>query len=480
MRALVIAMIISSGAFITYDIDNSLTRLIPDKETQNSIPAIMRFYGNIERGDGAREFFAYMGKCMDSFDLDEFYESSYFTTNETGFRTFTFHGSNELDHIKLDIYKPGYDNFGKPECGEFFSEYGLKRNEAKDNNGIKSFSFYIKSKTSWGSLSLLNILSFFEGFLKVFDPDNIARLPDPPASPVFPHLTGYNRKVCDAYYMTFPGTTAYLDRYCTAPPLLEIKNHNGVSYTHVKAKLIYKQDVIKKEYPLLEDYFKELSGNFKININLLSGKGHSLCKFEINGMDYMTADVYTRGGEIIPFDINGMPRFDEAFSMEKITNLDFLAEVGMDVKQFGLRVGMTMIFFGNYYRTRNKEMLGYKLIEVKNIITGNFLNVIPFEVLDTVTMGNIDEFMKEFTAMLINANKGKGTFLLHKWTKDDPGDVINNYYLSTEILDNFFIRFGMKMFSNRFEGKKDARLQMGELLRKFFVAFIDDVNDKEI
>ena len=55
MRALAIAIIISSGAFITYDIENSFTKLIPDKETQNSIPAIMRFYGNIERGDGARE-----------------------------------------------------------------------------------------------------------------------------------------------------------------------------------------------------------------------------------------------------------------------------------------------------------------------------------------------------------------------------------------------------------------------------------------
>ena len=238
----------------------------------------------------------------------------------------------------------------------------------------------------------------------MFDPHNINKMEEPPRSPVFPQLTGYNRKVCDSYFKSFPKTTAYLDKYCTAPPLLEIKSYKNIKYTHVTAKLIY-----KKDFPLLEEYFKEQSGKFKIKIDLLAASGRTICRFLIDGMD---------------------------------------------VKQYGLHVGMAMVFFGNYQKTAGRESLGYKLIDIKYIITGNLMNVVPFEVVDTMTMGNIDEFMKDYTKMLINANNGEGTFLMHKWTKDNSGNGINNSFLSSELLDNFFIRFGMKMFARRFKGKE--------------------------
>ncbi|MCP4762331.1 MAG: hypothetical protein GY870_11165, partial [archaeon] len=346
MRNIILIFLISTSAVFAYNFDDVSRDFATTKEKQTMIN-IINSYMSIQLDEQTKEFFSFFGDCMESFDFDEIYESSYFTSKKNGFRSLCFYGHNEPEYFKLDLVPSGYDHKPINLGGDFLAEFDLKKNESTILGRYQSFSAYLKSKAAWKNLSFMNVILLLEGMGKIFDPYNLKKLntPDTPlikklekdAPHVYTNLSKELRYVFNEYTRSFPNNANFLYRYfIPKSPLeiFEIKSYNKIPYTHINAKLPINIELIEKDYPDLADYLEDLRGNFKISLKFKTKTGHTIGNAIINSTESIDFEAYTRSGKIIPFDSNGKPFFNEEFSGSSMKNYKLNVEIGIELKQY--------------------------------------------------------------------------------------------------------------------------------------------------
>jgi hypothetical protein len=93
---------------------------------------------------------------------------------------------------------------------------------------------------------------------------------------------------------------------------------------------------------------------------------------------------------------------------------------------------------------------------------GRLANIIPSWLVDFIIPVNMTELIYEFALLMFKANNGEGTFLEFDWDLRDRKNVVANIGFSTELMNSFFLRFGLKIMNRNVALKK---LQKAELLK---------------
>ncbi len=490
MRNIIIFILIFSTSALAYNFDDVNREFIPTGKEMQSMVNIMNFYVKLQRDERAIEFFSFMRDCMEDFDFDEIYESSYLTPIDNGYHSLWFYGHNKPEFYELELPPTQKKQKQIKNSGDYIAELGLRKNDATLLGRYRSFSAYIKSETAWKDFSIRNVIFLLEGFAKVFDPTNIEKLnaPDSPllkqlekdAPVVYANISSDLRKVLNEYYKTNPNHSNFIYRYFvpTAPlEVFKIKKYNTIPYTHIKAKLPFNIELIERDFPDLADYMEDLRENFRVSVVLRTTTGNTLLKAVINSTVSMDLEIYTRLGKVVPFDSNGTPIFSEEFLGSKLKNYKCIAALGMMIKQFGLQVDMDIICDGEYKSNSSKTIMGGKITDSKSTISGNFLGFIPPAVINVLMPGNMDQLMSDYFEVLIKANNGEGSIGKFEWDTKKSNNVISYFDASTELLDCFLIRFGMKMVLSRFVKDEESRDQLEVFLKDFVMTWLTDIQN---
>ncbi len=281
------------------------------------------------------------------------------------------------------------------------------------------------------------------------------------------------------YTRSFPNNANFLYRYfIPKSPLeiFEIKSYNKIPYTHINAKLPINVELIEKDYPDLADYLEDLRGNFKISLKFKTKTGHTIGNAIINSTESIDFEAYTRSGKIIPFDSNGTPIFNEEFSGSSMKNYKLNVEIGIELKQYGLKGNVKLLCNGEYNKNPLKTTMHGNIIDIESSISGYLLGFIPPGFIDIMIPGNIEQLMSDYNHVILNANDGEGSFGVFKCDTRKPDDVIFSFNSSSEFMDCFLVRLGMRMLLMRFRADEDTREQMADFLKKIIMTFLKDIN----
>lgn len=86
-----------------------------------------------------------------------------------------------------------------------------------------------------------------------------------------------------------------------------------------------------------------------------------------------------------------------------------------------------------------------------------------------------DYLINDFTKVLVHANDGEGTTIKLEWDCSDRGNTIFHAHAVTEFLDNYIVKFILKV--RKFFQRNNEKLakESKEFRKKIIVAFKNDV-----
>ncbi|MDY6933343.1 MAG: hypothetical protein SVZ03_03875 [Spirochaetota bacterium] len=476
MKTVIITIIISSIGIVVYNFNDASRCLAPNKIAMESVMNIINAYPKMQRDKKAKEFLDFLGDRLDSFDFMDIYESSYLLPRDNGYRTLSFQGYNKPEVCLIKLTNIRFDQAHLLNAGDFISEFGLKKNN-QSIVGDRSFTTYMKSKTSWSHFSHMNLFTFLEGIAKTIDPTNVRNL-KPTASLLYTNLTDESRTVIDEFYKSFPNFSNFINRYISLLSLIKIKTYNKIPYTHLNSTGIFKKKMIKKDFPELADYLDDLYNKFKLYFELKNSNEHTILSLMSDSIESATVSLYTRSGKIIPFDNKGAPIFDEEFSLPNIKHAKYQAIMHFFMKKLGMKLNIESSAEAELLNTPTGVTIKGRLMKINNTISGRIFGIISPSLIDIFIPSNIDQLTKKFSRVMIEANNGEGSFLKHDWDTSDPNNVITHLLLKSEFLDKFFIRIGMRMMWRLFKPSIEAREDLERFIIQGFNALLLDMKNK--
>jgi len=186
--------------------------------------------------------------------------------------------------------------------------------------------------------------------------------------------------------------------------------------------------------------------------------------------------MLTRESKLIPFDDKGVPVFAEEFLISEVKDYDFTTHSDLFVNIFGIKFTTENINVKSHYHNEpGKGSLSLKLVNIdKTRLFGKADAGVPAWVKDLTLPENVDQFIHGFSRTLISANNGEGSVLNLEWDTSDPQNTIFHLRGSTELLDNFYIRFAAASIKYAFRTTGEARTELEALVMRTLNAIILD------
>lgn len=471
------ATVIASSSVPRDNFDTAYRKLVPDNNAITSFENILKAMGKLEKDERTKNFLDFFGECMESFDLKDLYESEYFQKTGDGYRAMCLKGCVLPDRFKIELVNPDYDKYQIKNSGDYVSEYALKKNETTILGNSKSYSALSRSKTSWKQFSYKNMVALVEALFRVVDPGNIKTL-EKSSAPLWCNLSGDSRPVMDEFYKSFPNIAKFLNKYFLMDSAFDVKTYNNIQYTHANIKGRFNFDQLEKDYPHVADYLEDLKDVIEATLILKTQTGHTWSRQVIKSTEYVTWDFYTRNGKLVPFDSNGNPVFEEEFSVTQSKDIIFIQIQKATARKFGLIVNGENTLHCEYHSTQTKGLITGKLLQTKGKVTGKIFGIFSPVFIDIMMPGNMDQLISDFVKVMVNANKGEGTNVRFEFDTSNPNDIVSNFYMATEMLDNFLIRLGMKISAGGFKTDEDTQEELRNFQDTMVAVMLTDIRNK--
>lgn len=452
-----------------YGFDDVILDTAPDDQGirafQELVDILKKILIQSERDRQSRNLLDYLGMSIGSFDFMELVNYPLFTDLPGGYRGVSIHGKN-LDAIyRLALSHVPYQEVPLDTNGNFIAEIGLRKNEESILQN-RSFSGYLRIKAATRQLSHRNFFAFFNGLLTYIDPANITHLRHH-QSPVFENLRGISRPVVDGAYASIPEYATLLDKYIHVDSLLVPKTHENIPYTHSRLRCSFKLEKLAQDYPKIAQTLEKLERVFKIHLVLMTATGKTLTEFYFHGEEnYISWDLFSKNGKLVPYDEEGTPCFDEALSLVDTRSYRFrvLGELFQNIHGLKFKTG-NVVLQGDYLDKNRHAHLNFKLIEKpETVVYGRGFYIVPRFFIDLVIPGNLDQHIEDFCYVLLRANNDTGTLINRSYDLTDPDQVKTQLLISSEFLDNLFIRFGLKLWQRQVLPGRQTRLEIKNLL----------------
>lgn len=479
MTGLMIAAIVSWVNIAAYTFNDTLRDIVPGGKGREAVKEIVGLlektdvhYRSDPETDALRKF---MRSTMENFDFNKIYESPYLKEMNNGFRGLTYQGCNTDAYYLLNFVTDNSDRCAESRIWDFTTHYALKKNGACITGG-RSFICSIDSTTATGRYSHRNALLFVEALLKVIDPVNIRRL-HAPACGLYPDIQGESRNVIDEFYRLFPRVSELFSRYSLLRSFLTIKSHNGIPYTNLSLRYGYRLEALKKDFPELARSIKNIKGLYSINMKVKNDRGHTVLAIVFDSRDdVLGLALNTRGGMLIPWDDEGVPVFAEALALPAMRDITYSMAFDMLHDVHGLKfITDSVVVRCRYRDTPGKGQWTMALEDVsKTRITGSYYHIIPRWLIDMFVPSNMEQLVYDVSRVMLKANDGAGSMVSFEWNTRTPGKTTLRFNAVSEFIDNYFIKYGLRIWSKSTLSNRKLFTETRALTARFLEAFRSD------
>ncbi len=463
-----------------YTFDDMVKDIVPGRKGVDAVREItrivdrtsVRYHHDPETDD----FMKFFRKVLEKFDFMKLYESNYFTDRGNGFHGLTFHGCSMNDRYLESIAPPKDGRCGLSRIWDYSTEYALKKNDACMAGG-RSFIVSVNSVTATKRYSHRNAMRWAEGILKVIDTDNIRSL-NAPESTLYPEIGGISRKVINEFYRSFPKVSELFNRYSVIRSFLEVREHNGTPYTRLAFRYGYRIDNIKKDFPELGRSLANIEGFYRITMTVRNTANRTIMVIVFDtGEDALSLTLNTRRGKLLPCDEAGNPVFGEEISLTSLRDYPYRAAVEMVHNVHGLKFITDNMAVGfRYQDSPTRGSWTMKLEDVSRTrISGSYYRIIPGWMIDLFIPGNMEQLIYDVSRVMLKANDGSGSSVSFEWDTRDPDNVLLRFRAVSEFMDNYFLKYGLRVWSKKALADSRITREAKELRTRFLDAFRSDM-----
>ncbi|TGK29532.1 hypothetical protein EHQ12_17415 [Leptospira gomenensis] len=420
----------------------------------------------------ASEFHKYIETSLEKFELKKLYQSEFLQRSEDGTHRIAYRGTFSREGYTVKLEEKRSNSF-PPAFGDFSADFLLKHNP-KPFYGGNSYSGNLDLTTNLGPFTNKHALAALEILLKYLDSENVKKI-DAPATAIFRKVNPpESRKVLNDFSKSFPDLGKFLNYYFGLDSLLTFSETGKVGGEVAVTKFHFKGFLSKNlsdDYAELGDYIDSIKYLGWINVTIENPKGRTLAEFRL---DSKRPDVsfkfITKQGKIFPYDSKGTLFPEESFAISSLNRFPFQIRIALEANLYGLLLENSEILLsGVFVNFSDNGFLSLKILKVNPFdVSGGFSYVIPTWAIDFVIPGNLESIIREFTDTLVRANGDKGTKVVLSWNRE-LGKTFLRTHLESEFLDNFLIRFGLKIWNHKVLPSEEAR----EDIRNVFIRAVD-------
>ncbi|MCB1202104.1 MAG: hypothetical protein KDK41_15745 [Leptospiraceae bacterium] len=436
------------------------------QKTISVVDAFRNIMNGVTSTPRAKKFIEFISSSLEDFDFSEIHDSDWLKPSSNQFRAITLEGKHSGAKYILDVTEKAPQSLDISKTGNSSFQYAIRKNEKSVVEGSSSFGAQVNFRLASGHLNDKNVFQFLSNLLSLLDAENLNSLKPSPTK-YFSNQTKESRTLVDTAAGDFPSLMSFLNEYTSLASLVNIKEINGQKYTDFQMVGNLKESAVDKSYPEMMDWIDDLGDLVKIYFYLYDSAGNRIL--------YLTLDPETRelkfgfftaGGKIIPAARNGRPNFDAAFVPAELTSKSVTANVRISANISGLKFDTGYMTFNAVYRhTSGKGSINIKFANAPHMkMEGRFYKVVPVWLIDIAIPSNIEELMNKFVKVMLKGNNGKGTTATLKFQSANSAMHVVDGTVSTEILDNMFIRIGLKIWNRRFRPAEESLDDM----RRFF------------
>lgn len=424
----------------------------------------------------ALEFHKYIEASLEKFELKKLYHSEFLQKTEDGTHRVKYRGKFSSGGYKIHLEEKGVGNVSLSSFGDFSAQFDLKHNPKPlyALYGETSYSGNLDLITHLGPFTHKHAVMAMETSLKFLDPQNVKQI-NAPATAIFKKVNYPEaRKVLNDLSKSFPDLGKFLNYYFVLESLLvlseekEPKGESAITQFNFKGSLSRN---VADDYEELGDYLDTIKylGWLKVKIENSKGKTLTEIRFQSKTPD-ISVKFVTKQGKILPYDSKGNLFPEDSFSIASLNHFPFQIRVSLEANLYGLLLENPEILISGVFV--NHPDSGSLLFQVNRIekfeVSGGFSYVIPAWAINLVIPGNLESIIHEFTETLVHANAEKGTKMTLSWNREG-GRTLMKTHVESELLDNFFIRFGLKIWNHKVLPSEEAR----EDIRKVFIRIMD-------
>jgi len=184
-----------------------------------------------------------------------------------------------------------------------------------------------------------------------------------------------------------------------------------------------------------------------VHVRVMAPNGMKLAALALDSSSRsLTIQGFNRDGKLVPVDTKGAPHPEAGVDPETITVWDDLVHIDASGSVLGLTFKEEGLTIAGRYRDGPVASLATKFTKLPPPrIEGRALGIFPVWAIDLTIPGSIEEYARSFTQGMMVGSRGKGTYGAVLIDTTRPGQTMLTSEGSTELVDNFFINFGLRV-----------------------------------
>ncbi len=288
------------------------------------------------------------------------------------------------------------------------------------------------------------------GILHSAQPANISA-PGPAqqaANGAFGELAKDDRPLMAQLWHGLPATWAWYARIGRVEQLRGVPaTAGGVHHLHYQAALDASE--LADAYPAVDDYMAQLADLVEARIRVTSAAGQWLVFTVDSGARQISVDAWVDDdGHLVP-SADGAPRPDQALG-DTPARGDFSTDINARMRAYGMVIAFDDLTIDWHFTAdaSGGHLVG-RLDDVPVTRTsGRAFGIVPTGMLDALMPKDLASFAEQFMQRLADSDDGAGARLALDLT-DRSTDNRLVFEGEGDLLDNFFVRFGVKLMNGR-------------------------------
>lgn len=416
--------------------------------------AAARVGRTVHLSEAALKAYRVADEAIESVNFGRVLKSTLSLELKDGSHAFGFFGQMRPEDYLVDYKAATVDKLPIPTFLAFAADFRVHRDAHPTAEDDQGYGVGLRFKAHTGEFSQRTLARMAAQTLKVIDADNLRQLArrPAPAAPVLEHSQGLDKVAARELYDTLPESARLLDHFLVYTPGLRAARWQDVDYTEVHTGIRPRLEALRAEYPELARWFERvLEGlQFSAQIDYRLPDGARLARMALDSTA-RTASVrfLTKDGALLPFDADGHPDFARAVDLTSVKVHEGTVLMSFMAKALGIEVtGRNIVVEVSYCDGPTAEMTARVVSLPPPQIEGWALGFIPTWAIDIMIPGNLDEYVRRFSGGVLAGSRHQGSYARSSFDTRAPLATKVSFELSTELIDNFFIEFGMRIMQS--------------------------------
>lgn len=257
-----------------------------------------------------------------------------------------------------------------------------------------------------------------------------------------------------------------------------IYHDTNQGYRQLKASFVIEPEKMKQHYPAISNHITKMDRLLQGSLRLMDERGELFSGTIDSRTLRGNMQMFVADGQVLP--MKGGRVIMDAKPIPAGEPWEFTAHMDGTVSVLGVVTHLQNLKARIQYQSLPDGMkMVSQVTDVPDIsVRGSALGIMPTSLINVVLPKNLDQIMKEFMAVACKGNDGKGILfgVQFQQAKENKSArvLVKNAF---EGLDNFFVRFGMGIVSDRVIPDPKVSEELRRLAFDAQAAFERDLDD---